>query len=83
MKTGPVLTTILALFIGGIQLLALPARKGPVKITQRDGTSFMARLKGDEFAHILTTVDGCAVIRDEDGYYNYAYYDQDGVRHST
>ncbi len=83
MKTGPVLTTILALYIGGISLLALPARKGPVKITQPDGTSFMARLKGDEFAHILTTVDGCAVIRDEDGYYNYAYYDQDGIRHSS
>ena len=83
MKTGPVILTILAAFLCGNVSHALPARKGTIRITQPDGTSFQARQRGDEYAHVLTTVDGCSVILGEDGYYCYAYYDQDGTRHSS
>ena len=62
---------------------AAPARRGPITLRQPDGYSFTAVLRGDEFGHILKTMDGCAIIQDEDGYYCYAVFDADGSRHSS
>ena len=50
---------------------------------QPDGSSFMARLKGDEFSKVLTTEDGCAVIKCEDGFYRLATFKADGGRVSS
>lgn len=60
-----------------------PARRGVFLLTQPDGTAFKAELKGDEFCRILTTGDGCAVRRDADGVYRYAFYDDGGNLQST
>jgi M6 family metalloprotease-like protein len=50
---------------------------------QPDGSSFMARLKGDEFRKVLTTEDGCAVIKCDDGFYRLATFKADGGRVSS
>ncbi|MBR4755869.1 MAG: hypothetical protein IK076_02905 [Bacteroidales bacterium] len=52
-------------------------------MSQPDGTSFLARLWGDEYAKVLMTADGCAVMRCDDGFYRYAYYNPDGTRESS
>ena len=52
-----------------ITLSASPARRGPVILTQPDGTSFIARFQGDEFTRIKTTADGHAIVQDEEGWW--------------
>lgn len=61
-----------------LTLVAAPARQGTIYLTQPDGTTFAASLRGDEFVKILTTVQGNAIIQDEEGWYCYAYYDDQG-----
>ena len=58
-------------------------RKGSFLMYQPDGTSFLATLKGDEFAKVLTTSDGCVVVKGDDGFYRYARFNADGSREST
>lgn len=65
----------------GIQ--AKPANPRPFILTQPDGSSFVARLTGDEFAHVLMTEDGAAIVRDEDGWYCYAFFENDATLHSS
>lgn len=60
-----------------------PARKGPVYLMQPDGTSFTARMKGDEFMKIITTEAGDAIIQENDGWWCYAYYDDEGRKCSS
>lgn len=62
---------------------AAPARRGAVVLTQPDGTSFIARLQGDEFARIKTTSDGHAIMQDGEGWWCYAAYESDGSRSCT
>ena len=57
-----------------------PARKGMTPLIQPDGTVFYARMKGDEFMRITTTTDGNAIMQDEDGWWCYAVFDNDGNR---
>ena len=83
MKTGPVIAAILTALVCGPLSSALPARRGTARLTQPDGTVFSAILRGDEAARVLTTADGCAIMKGEDGFYHYAYYSPDGERHST
>ena len=71
-----------------ISLLAItasasPARRGPVVLIQPDGTSFTAKLQGDEFTRIKTTSDGHAIIQEEDGWWCYAIYESDGSKYSS
>ncbi len=54
---------------------ASPARKSEIRLEQPDGSSFRARLSGDEFMKMLTTEDGEAIIQDRDGWYCYARFD--------
>ncbi len=60
-----------------------PARKGPVYLTQPDGTSFCAKIRGDEFMKIITTEEGNSIIQDRDGWWCYAYYDAEGMKFSS
>ena len=60
-----------------------PARKGIISLTQPDGTVFNARLKGDEFFRLTTTLDGCAIVQDRDGWWCYALFDNEGNRSSS
>ena len=72
---------VLCLFPAVLQ--ARPARTQPFTLTQPDGTTFRARLSGDEYCHLLTSEDGCALIRDGEGFYCYAYFTPDGQRWSS
>lgn len=60
-----------------------PARHGQTVITQPDGTTFISILKGDEFIKTHTTTEGYPIIKDKDGWWCYAYYEEDGSIVST
>ena len=62
---------------------AAPARKGPVNLRQPDGTVIQALLSGDEHGHLTTTLDGCALVQDAEGWWCYARYDFYGHRLNT
>ncbi len=70
---------ILAILISSYAM-AGPAKNGPVYCEQPDGTSFSAIIRGDEFFKIITTEAGCAITQDSDGWWCYAYYDDDGAK---
>ncbi len=82
MKTYRLKLVILT-FIISFSALAAPARRDPVPLVQPDGTTFSARIRGDEFMKVMTTLDGCSIIRDEDGWWCYAHYDEDGIKASS
>lgn len=63
--------------------LAAPARPGIIKINQPDGSVVEVTIKGDEFGHVMTTRDGCAVTRGIDGYLCYLRFEADGSRVNT
>ncbi len=75
--------TLLIILLAGLNAAAGPAITGPITLTQPDGHSFSATLRGDEFGHVLMTSDGCGIVLDRDGYYSYAFFDSDGRRHSS
>lgn len=64
-------------------LLAAPARPGTIKLRQPDGTIVLAIQKGDEFYHVLTDLEGHALVKDDNGYFCYARYEADGTEVST
>lgn len=74
--------TFLAILIASI-CDAGPARPGTMTFTQPDGTTFLARAKGDEFMKIITTSDGNAILKDSDGWWYYATYDSNGQKISS
>lgn len=62
---------------------AAPAAGKNIRLVQPDGSTFMARLSGDEFMKVITTADGKAVIQEPDGWYCYAVYESSGTKVST
>ena len=62
---------------------ARQAKSGIIGLTQPDGTTFAARMAGDEFMKIVTTAEGHAVIQGDDGWWCYAIYAEDGMKTST
>lgn len=62
---------------------ASPARKSVAIFAQPDGTEIELRLGGDEWTKVLSTPEGCAVVKDGNGWYCYASFDASGKRHST
>ncbi len=58
---------------------AVPAFPTPMVVTQPDGTQLTVRIHGDEFYSYLTTLDGYTVIKNKDGFYNYALLLNDRV----
>ena len=64
-------------------LCAAPAKPGAFTLTQPDGTTFRAIIRGDEFTKILTDDSGHSIIQNETGYYCYAFYTSDGKKHPT
>lgn len=68
------LLSILLFAVVSLHLYAIPAKPGMHLLRQPDGTTIKAYIKGDEFAHVLVSEDGCALQKGADGYYYYAYY---------
>ena len=62
----------LAIAFGIQSVLAVPAYKGAVKMTQPDGTTVTIRLHGDEYLSFNTTTDGYSIVKNNQGYYVYA-----------
>ncbi len=60
-----------------VQLAAMPARPGNIKLLQPDGTVISVQLHGDEYFHYMTTPQGAFVTECADGYYRYARLDDD------
>ena len=80
--THKTILAILTIFIS-LTATAIPARRGLIPLTQPDGTTFTAVFRGDESVRIKTTVDGCAIIQDEKGWWCYAEFDDMGRRFSS
>ena len=74
--------TLISIFIA-LSLDAVPTRRGVILITQPDGYSFSARVRGDAFFRIMTTEDGASIKKADDGYYHYAVYDSEGKKICT
>lgn len=57
--------------------MAVPAKPGPMQVTQADGSTITIRLYGDEYHHFCTTDDGYLLTSDN-GIYCYADIDAQG-----
>lgn len=53
---------------------AIPAKLQSYTATQPDGTKVFLKIQGDEFFHLTTAQDGCAVALGSDGYVRYANF---------
>ena len=60
------------LTVMAVSIMAVPAHKKPVPVTQPDGTTVTIQMHGDEWMHFNTTVDGYSVVKNQQGYYVYA-----------
>lgn len=59
--------------------IAGPARKATFIVSQPDGTTFYAKIQGDEFSHKTTDLNGRTITQDSDGYWCYAEQTADGA----
>ena len=58
---------------------AVPAIPTPQKVTQPGGEELTVRIKGDEFYHYMTTVDGYTIVMNDKGFYTYGTLVNDEV----
>ena len=65
-------TIIVMLAIITVSIMAIPANKKPIQVTQPDGTTVTIQLHGDEWLHFNTTADGYSVVKNQQGFYVYA-----------
>lgn len=66
-----------------LTLSAIPVKREYQMFTQPDGTTFMAQVRGNAFMKLVTTLDGCAIVKGEDGYWRYGAFDAQGFRYGT
>ena len=66
-----VLLTIAAAVMTAVAMVAAPAKPVPVTHLQSDGTSVTLVMRGGEFVHAFTTLDGLTVERDHKGDFCY------------
>ncbi|MCQ2143560.1 MAG: M6 family metalloprotease domain-containing protein [Bacteroidales bacterium] len=69
--------------LGTVAVYARPVFKSNVPFSQPDGNTFYANVRGDEFHRIITTNSGESIIKDEDGWWSYAVYNDEGYKEST
>lgn len=75
--------TALAMVLAAAGAFARPVFKTNMTFSQPDGTTFLANVSGDEFLRIITTINGEAIAKDDDGWWSYAIYGDDGTKEST
>jgi len=61
-----------------VKAICGPAGHTSVTYSQPDGSVFNVTFTGDEWMKIRRTKDGCAIIKDNDGWWCYGIYDSDG-----
>jgi len=64
---------ILCTSISGV--FSIPAKYSPVQLTQPDDSKIYVLLRGDEFFHFYTTVDGYLIQKDAAGFFCYSTLD--------
>lgn len=74
---------IVLMLVSSVCVWAKPAKPGLLRLRQPDGSSVQAYISGDEYGNVLMSADGHALMRDADGYYSYAWYDSNGMKHSS
>lgn len=74
---------IVLILVSSACVWAKPAKPGLLRLRQPDGSSVRAYIRGDEYGNVLISADGHALMRDADGYYSYAWYDANGIKHSS
>lgn len=82
-QTMRLVTALICILLAAAVTNAKPAKPGKIRIIQPDGTTFTTTIKGDEWYRVHTTEDGKAVIKDSDGWWKYAIYDDAGGKRST
>ena len=82
MKIKTIISAFTAMILC-LSALAAPARKGRIVLSQPDGSTFTAIIKGDEFTKIRTTESGHAIMQDKDGWWCYAAYGDEGRRENS
>ena len=70
---------IAALMIFLPELSGEPASKTRLTFLQPDGSTFAVVSKGDEWLKVTMTADGCAIVKDKDGWWCYGTYDDEGL----
>ncbi len=78
MKNIRLFLTVTLLMVVTI-VMAVPADPTPVTVSQPDGSNVTLVLRGDEWLHFITTVDGYTVMKNSDGYYVYAVLGKEGL----
>ena len=75
-KTFRKIFTIITLtFLATVKIYAVPAYPYPVEYQLPDGTNITITLKGDENVNWATSEDGYTLLRNSDGYFEYAILD--------
>lgn len=67
-----------AVIIGLQQISAVPAKRQPITFSQPDGTKITLIKTGDERCHVTMTPEGYPVLKDAEGYYNFAHLSTEG-----
>lgn len=61
---------------------AVPAKPGPRKYTQPDGTEITVTVRGDEFGHMIFSEEGL-LLKENDGRLEYAAFGEDGIPYAS
>lgn len=78
-----IITVLLTVSLFIMEAVAGPVIETRATYVQPDGKSFTVSISGDEWVRIRLTDDGCAIIKDQEGWWCYGTYDNDGKISST
>ncbi len=84
MKKNIKIVTVLLFILCSIGYVS--ARKASsltIPIKQPNGYEFYAKIYGDEWCRVSTTINGEPILKDSDGWWYYCTYDQEGRKIST
>ncbi len=70
--------SLLLFLIVSLNIFASTAFPEKVEFIQPNGEKLSIFMKGDEFVKYAMTVDGFTLLYDSEGYFNYAYVNEDG-----
>ena len=74
---------IFAVLCINIATFADPAYPDSIRIIQPDGDTLWTYLRGDEFYHWRSTIDGHVIMRDSNNCFRYAVIDADSLKASN
>ena len=78
-----IIASLLSAIIFLADIVGSPVRDTYATYTQPDGSRFQVMVSGDEWIKIRKTMDGCAIVKDKDGWWCYGIYDDTGLIESS